>query len=553
MTIPFQALVGGDNKAFSSKADNQRSVNCYIARVDSDQGVNPFVLYKSPGLLPYITSLKTGPVRGMMSRDVSSGFHGFIVVADTVYDVMGQAVSFTYGPIADDGDPVYMAASPTSLMIVSDGVLYRINGGALSTISLSFTPRNVVFLKNYFVVLSDALQQFYWSSNDGATFPAANVQTLEADANATLTMAVIHQQLYFVGTRITQVFYVGPRPQAPFVPNDGAVIRSGTRAPASLKALGSSLFWLESDQDGQNRVVECEGYTVKVVSTNALSNTIREYQRDHGTDDAIGMAYEMNGQQFYRLTFPTADKTWEYNRTTNTWSEIISQDWPTAAQHRHRGMSMMSAFGRILVGDHSNGIVYEMSPDIYHDAGFPLPWFRQAPHIVQGNHNIALEEVDLGIQTGVGLVNPLWLNDYSLSGAAFASALAQDVIDGDITAAQSTVLQQIYDGVPYVPLDPYPSVDVMDALGFFPWGAQRVTSGGTVLGDVPSIYLRYSHDGGESFSAELRRSMGQAGTQARPSWMRLGVGRDVVVRIGGSDPVKYAVTTAWIDAQELAS
>ena len=37
-------------------------------------------------------------------------------------------------------------------------------------IVLPFTALCVVFLKNYFVVLSDSLQQFYWSEDDGATW-----------------------------------------------------------------------------------------------------------------------------------------------------------------------------------------------------------------------------------------------------------------------------------------------------------------------------------------------------------------------------------------------
>ena len=542
---------------FSPKAEIQRSINMYRQRVESDQGIGPFVPLKSPGMTPYITAFKDGPVRGCLSRDVAAKYHAFTVVDDTVYDHTNTTITDTYTPILTDGGPVYMAASPTTLMIVSNRRLYRINGGAMTEI----TPPvgrvlNVAFLKNYFVVLYVDLQQFGWSSNDGATFPAANVQTFEADANAVFTMIVKDEQLWLIGTRLSKAYYVGTNPNAPFVPNDGSTMMSGTRAPASLKQLGTSLLWLESNKEGQGRVVMTEGYNPQRVSNLAVENAIRGYST---TDDAIGMPYLQNGQEFYRITFPTADRTWEYNKTLSAitgiseWEEIRHYQWLTGTWARHRGMSIMSAFNRILVGDHTNGILYEMSPDIYHDFGFPLRWERRSPHILEGNKYIAYDRFELGIETGVGLTVPLWLNSYNMQRAAFVTALAAEVSGGTVTAAQSTVLQLIYDNLPYTPLDPYPSVATMNTLGFYPWGASQTLSDGTVIGSQPTIQMRYSSDGGKNFGAYISRSLGGAGTDRQVYWDRCGMARDRVFDLAGDDPVRYAITTAWLDVEELVA
>lgn len=548
----FPGLIGPSYSAFSPKADFERSLNCYRARVESDQGINPFVLYRSPGLLPYITSLKTGPVRGMLARDTSAKHHAFIVVDDTVYDMLETTITTSYSPISSDGAPVYMAASPTTLMIVSNGHLYRINSGALTEITPgpAFTVLNVKFLKNYFIVLYSDLQQFGWSSDDGATFPADNVQTFESDANAVKTMEVIHKQLFLVGTRITQVYYVGGNPNAPFVENDSGEIPSGTKAPASLRALGGALFWLDSNQDGQGRVMMCEGYTARQVSNLAVENAIRGYGVK---DDAIGIPYELNGQQFYRLTFPTADKTWEYNKTLNEWTEISWYRWRLGTHHRHRAMSVMAAFDRILVGDHTNGIVYEMSPDIHHDFGFPLKLIRRAPHIIQENKWVSYDRLELGIETGVGLTVPLWLNDYSLQKAAFDTAVADLVTATTITQAEADVLTQIYDSEPYTPLDPYPAASVMDALGFYPWGA-ALTLNDETIGSPPLIGLQQSSIGGRDIdsAATLTRSLGNAGEYGRRVyWDRGGVARDKVYQLTYDAPCRFALTAAFLEAQEL--
>lgn len=551
--VPFEAMMGPSYTMFSPKAEIQKSMNCRRERVQSGEGVGQFCLLKSSGILPYLTEFKIGAVRGMMSRDTSSKYHAFIVVDDTLYDVRETLIDVDYGPIIADANVVYMACSPTTLMIVSAGHLYRVNGGTLVEIipAIGLSVLNVKFIKNYFIVLYSDLQQFGWSEDDGATFPADNVQSLEADANATFTMDVIDQQIVFIGTRIGQWYSVTNDPNAPFVPNDGAVMRSGTRAPASLRALGTNLLWLESNQDGEYRVMMTQGYTPVPVSNLSVENAIRTYAKTASIDDAIGLPFLMNGQEFYRLTFPAADKTWEYNKTLNEWYEVSWRNRLLGTDHRHRMMSVMSAFGKILVGDHTNGIVYEMSPDIYHDAGYPILYERRSPHVVENNNQLSIERLELGMETGVGLDQPLWLQAYTMDWTTFVAALAAAVAALTVTAAQALILQDIYDGVPYVPLATYPDADTMNALGFTPWGGVAVLSDGTVIGEQPMQSLEYSTDGGKSYSAELRRTLGAQGDDVEVFWNSLGTGRDRVTRIYGSHPCKLAITQCWLEIEEI--
>lgn len=518
-------------------------MNVHRERIESGEGAENFVLLKSPGMLPYITDTKVGPVRGQYELNG----HDFIVVGDTVYDYVNDILQFSYGPIANAGNPVFLAASQNTLMILSENTLYRLNTGVLTLIAAPATVTfvGIAFLKNYFIALAETLSQFYWSTDDGATFPAANVQTAEADANQCLAIVSIHQQLAIIGNRITQWFYVIGNASAPFSPIDSGVIRSGTMSAATVKALGESLFWLERNKDGEGKVIMTNGYNAERVSNHAVENKFREYARDFGIDDAYANAFEMNGHQFYRITFPSADATWEYNKTVSAatgipeWEEVPWWNWELGTYHRHRGMSIVSAFGKILVGDHSNGIIYEMSPDIYHDFGYPLVWNRRTPHIVEENKEVAYDRLDLGMETGVGLASPLWLNQYSLDPGTFAADLATAVGAGTVTAPQALILQKIYDVLPYVPLDPYPDDIVMTALGFAKWG------------DDPQIVMSYSNNGGKTFSNELSRSLGRSGTDKDVYWNRMGAGKDRVWDFWGDAPCKLAITAAYFDAEVL--
>lgn len=77
---------------------------------------------------------------------------------------------------------------------------------------------------------------------------------------------------------------------------------------------------------------------------------------------------------------------------------------------------------------------------------------------------------------------------------------------------------------------------------------------GGVQGEDPQAILDWSNDGGHTWSNEQWASIGKAGVfQARAKWERLGCFRDRVFRVRISDPVKVAMTGAWIELDEGAS
>ena len=69
----------------------------------------------------------------------------------------------------------------------------------------------------------------------------------------------------------------------------------------------------------------------------------------------------------------------------------------------------------------------------------------------------------------------------------------------------------------------------------------------TGQGSNPQVAMRYSKDGGHTWSAELWRSLGAMGKYlTRLLWLRLGAARDWVFELSGSDPVKIAILNAGL-------
>lgn len=69
-------------------------------------------------------------------------------------------------------------------------------------------------------------------------------------------------------------------------------------------------------------------------------------------------------------------------------------------------------------------------------------------------------------------------------------------------------------------------------------------------GSDPQIMLRWSNDGGKTWSNEHWRDMGRIGEYKRRAiWNRLGQSRDRVYEVVISDPVKRVIVDAWAEAE----
>ncbi len=71
-------------------------------------------------------------------------------------------------------------------------------------------------------------------------------------------------------------------------------------------------------------------------------------------------------------------------------------------------------------------------------------------------------------------------------------------------------------------------------------------------GSDPYIDLRYSVDGGHTWSDYMRRSMGKVGEYAKPiPWNRLGYGREWVFEFSLSEPIKFSIIDAHVLVSEV--
>ena len=74
----------------------------------------------------------------------------------------------------------------------------------------------------------------------------------------------------------------------------------------------------------------------------------------------------------------------------------------------------------------------------------------------------------------------------------------------------------------------------------------------TGRGSDPQMVMRYSHDGGHSWSNEITRSVGRIGEYAkRIQWNRLGIGSEWLFEFTFVEPIEYAIIGASASISEV--
>jgi hypothetical protein len=193
---------------------------------------------------------------------------------------------------------------------------------------------------------------------------------------------------------------------------------------------------------------------------------------------------------------------------TQSWHERAG--WLNGDFIRYRPNCQVAFNSEIILGDYESGNLYAYDLDVYADNGQIQKWLRSWRPIPSGQNNLkrtAQHSLQLDCETGVGLNG----------------------------------------------IDPN---DDVEWFFYTSSGNQLVTTSGdlllfsppTVEGADPEVMLRWSDDGGHTWSNEHWASMGRIGQYGRRVfWRRLGMTmklRDRVYEVSGTDPVKIAIVGA---------
>jgi len=337
---------------------------------------------------------------------------------------------------------------------------------------------------------------------DGTSVDPLDFASAEASPDDVVALIVDHREVWIFGTNSTEVWYNSGGVDFPLSPIQGAFNELGCLAAYSVAKMDNSIFWLGKDARGNGIVYRADGYIGKRISTHAVEWQIQQYSQ---TSDAVAYTYQQDGHSFYVLNFPTANTTWVYDISTGAWHERASFEDELFA--RHRGNCQANYDSEIIIGDYQNGNVYAFDLDYYADNDSIQKWLRSWRALPTGENNLKRtthHSLQLDCETGVG-------------------TLQGNSEDNVLLTESSDVL----------------TTENGDPLAITPsnFGSPN-----------PQVMLRWSDDGGHTWSNEHWKSMGRMGQYGyRTIWRRLGMTlkiRDRVYEVSGTSPVKIAIMGA---------
>ena len=492
-------ILGSSYVARSVNAADNRMVNLF-PEIVPEGGKEAAFLQRAPGL-KVLATVGTGPIRGLWSY----GGLGYVVSGIELYKLNTDWTSQLLGTVSGTG-PVSMADNGTQLFIACNGPSYIYNNNTF-VLSAITDPDfegavSVGFLDGFFV-FSQPNSQLLWVTdlNNGTSIDGNNSASAEGNPDNIVSLIVDHREVWLFGTQSVEVWYDAGLAGFPLARIQGAFNEIGCAATYSVAKLDNGLFWLGQDARGQGIVYRSNGYNGVRVSTHAIEYAIAQYT---DISDAFAYTYQQEGHSFYVLIFPTANATWVYDVATQAWHERAG--FVDGQFTRHRSNCQMLFNSTIVVGDYQDGRVYEFDLDKYTDDGSIQKWLRSWRALPTGTNTLnrtAHHSLQLDAQTGA-YMDP-------------------------ITEAVFLVTEEY--------------ANLLTEAGDF-----LIDEAATSYNPEPNVMLRWSDDGGHTWSNEHWKYMGAVGQYYyRTLWRRLGMTvklRDRVYEVSGTDPIKIAIMGA---------
>jgi hypothetical protein len=510
-------FVGTSYTAPSIYQDDQECIN-FFAEIDptklpGERGI--VALYPTPGLLLQ-TQLTNAEVRGLHTM---SGQQILIAVAgNIVYQVNLSMVATQIGTLTTTTGQVVISDNITN----ADGLIAYIVDGpnrytwVVATNTFATLPSTdgpwqgadvVDVIDNYNIYNEPNSQNWACTDLSSQYSTQALYGTSDGSSDLLVTLIADRRQVYLLGETTTEVWtdvgnVIAGITTFPFQRVPGTFSQTGCGAKYSLARFADSFVIVAKDTRGNSTIEMMQGYAWVKISTHAVEQSLL----NQVVSDAVAYTYQIEGHEMYVVTFPSVGEyglTWVYDLSTKSWHKWLSWDSNLAIYKRHRSNCGAYFANMYIVGDYENGKLYSLENELYTDNGATIRRLRRAKHITTDLQRQYFEEFQIQFQPGVGL-----------------TGVASNLLFGHLLLENGYAL--LAENGDYIELN------------------EVYTQGAD-----PQAMLRWSNDGGSTWSNEHWVSIGRIGQYLnRAIWRRLGWSRDRIFEVVLTDPIKAVIVSA---------
>lgn len=233
-------------------------------------------------------------------------------------DAGGNIPSGTYISSINYNTPSITMSQPAGATITSDTITLTVLPFGLITDPGAVASTHLAFIEGWIIANQVGTRNFIVNGPSPYTnvFVPTYFALKDSSTDNLVCLIENNRELWLIGERTTEVWYNngGSNANFPFSRVPGVGPQIGCSAKYSLSRMGPSLVWLAKNEQGENVIIQTNQYSWERISNHAIEHAISQYPL---VSDAIGFVYEEEGHTFYVLTFPTADATWVYDATAS--------------------------------------------------------------------------------------------------------------------------------------------------------------------------------------------------------------------------------------------
>jgi hypothetical protein len=297
----------------------------------------------------------------------------YVVSGNSLYEYDTAFSGTLRGTISTNAGAVWLAYNGSQVALVDGQTMYVWNGTTFAQVSDADFPgaAALTYQDGYGAFINPDTGQFYLTAlYDFTDITSTDYATAEGWPDDLVSIIMNYRELWLFGKETIEVWYNSGASPFPFARVQGGYIEQGCAAAASVAKGDNMVYWLASTR----QVMQGKGYQPQIVSTRKLE---REFDNYSIISDAKAFIQIFEGHTFYWLIFPSENKTWVYDASTQIWHQRAS--FPD--QGRHRANCYAYFNGQHVVGDYANGKLYVMSRDYYDDDGTELIASIESPEI----------------------------------------------------------------------------------------------------------------------------------------------------------------------------
>lgn len=282
-------------------------------------------------------------------------------------------------------------AFPVQVTITAESTAWVLENDVLTQVTdPDLLPPQSVTTVNHASVYAIASGEIVYSEvDDAANIATGSILTAEAEPDGLVRGIEFKGDLILLGRRTGEIFKDSGEVTDRFRRVAGGVFRKGCASAASVQKIGESLIWLGDD----NHVYRSNGQNYEPISHDGIVRSVAAVA-DKGT--ITGTAFHWRGAPFYVLS--CASWSWQINLKTMKWFERTSFRLP-----RWRAEGAFELAGKTIVGDYSEGKLYQMSEDVRDEAGTKNVMLLRSGIVNVFPKLLIIDKLCIDVETGVGL------------------------------------------------------------------------------------------------------------------------------------------------------